>query len=486
MRPIHFPHALLAGLLILASGGFAAAASTTSQRPNVLFVGFDDLSDWIQLLDLASPIPMPNLDRLAQRGVTFRRAYCAAPECNPSRTALLSGRLPTTTGVYANASDWKQVMAETVMLPRYFREHGYASFGAGKIFHHVDPHFHDNASFDEYLPFLTDRLPAEKYNQLTRARTPDGEWEPLAPTFDWGPSVIPEPEMLDTRSAKFAVELLRRPPGKPFFLAVGFFRPHLPYFSPQRFLDRYPGPEMPLPLVKAGDLDDVPAGAHALMRRWMRMWRGIQQSPNPQAKWREAVAAYAAGAAYADEQLGRILDALERSPHRDNTVIVAWSDHGYHLGEKDHWTKFVLWEKANRVPLVIVAPGVATPGGISDRPVSLVDLYPTLVELCGLPARADLDGLSLVPLLRDPDAPRDRPALMTEMPGNHAIRTDRWRYIHYADGTEELYDHQNDPHEWTNLATDSRHREVIAAHRRWLPAREAPAAPDFNPNPPAR
>ena len=476
----------LSALLLLATPALAApapAATPGATRPNVLFIAFDDLSDWIQPMDPTSPIAMPNLARLARQGVLFRRAYCAAPECNPSRTALLSGRRPTTSGVYANASDWKAAMPEAVMLPRYFRDHGYATAGAGKIYHHVDRHFHDEASFDDYLPFLTDQLPAKKHNGLTRARSPEGVWEPLVGTFDWGPTVEGEAAMLDTRSADYAVRFLARPADRPFFLAVGFFRPHLPYFSPPRLLARYPAETMPLPPVQAGDLDDVPPGAHALMARWARGFGGIQEAPDATATWREAVATYAAGATFADEQLGRVLNALEASPHRDNTIIVAWSDHGYHLGEKDHWTKFVLWEKANRVPLVIVAPGVARAGGVSDRPVSLVDLYPTLVELGGLPARPDLDGLSLVPLLRDPAAPRARPALMTEMPGNHAVRTDRWRYIRYADGGEELYDHAADPHEWTNLAGDPRYRDTLAEHRRWLPATEAPLAPDYAPRP---
>ena len=479
---------LLVSLLLLATAALATTgrAAEAPRRPNVLFISFDDLSDWIPLLDSTSPIAMPNLDRLARRGVTFRRAYCVTPECNPSRTALLSGRRPTTSGVYANASDWRKVMPNVVMLPRYFREQGYTSAGAGKVFHHSDRHFHDEASFDEYLPFVTDSLPREKLNGPNRARAPSGEWEPLAPTFDWGPSPTPEDDMLDARSAAFATAFLKRGHEKPFFLAVGFFRPHLPYFSPQRFLDRYPEATMPLPTVKADDLDDVPAGAHSLMHRWARMWRGIQQAPDAAAKWRQAVAKYAAGVTFADEQLGRILDALDRSPHRDNTIIVVWSDHGYHLGEKNHWTKFVLWEKSNRVPLIIVAPGIAKPGGASERPVSLIDLYPTLVEISGLPPRRDLDGLSLVPLLRDPTARRERPALMTQMPGNHAVRTDRWRYIRYADGGEELYDHTNDPHEWHNLARDPQYREVIATHRAWLPAREAALAPDFTPSAPLR
>jgi arylsulfatase A-like enzyme len=230
-------------MLGLAAAAFAlpftnsiAQTSVAPRAPNVLFISFDDLSDWIQPLDPSSPIAMPQLDRLAQRGVMFRRAYCTAPECNPSRTSLLSGYRPTTTGVYANASDWKQAIPDAVMLPHYFRQHGYTTAGAGKIFHHVDRHFHDEASFDDYLPFETDRLPPEKFNRLTRARTPEGEWEPLSPTFDWGPSPTPEDDMLDSRSATYAAEFLARTHERPFFLAVGFFRPHLPYFAPRAFL----------------------------------------------------------------------------------------------------------------------------------------------------------------------------------------------------------------------------------------------------------
>lgn len=477
---------LTGALLLLVPGVSYSAPSVPARPPNVLFIAFDDLNDWIKPLDSTSPIAMPNLARLARRGMMFREAYCAAPECNPSRTALLSGLRPTTSGVYANASDWKQAIPDVIMLPRYFREHGYASRGAGKIFHHVSPHFVDEESFDDYLPFLTDRLPEEKLNHLTHARTPEGGDHQLAPTFDWGESPTDENGMLDKRSADYAAKFIAGPHEKPFFLAVGFFRPHLPYFSPQRFLDRFPPATIPLPVVKPDDLDDVPAGGLLLKKRWEDMFHSIKQAPDPIAKWHEAVAAYAAGATFADEQLGRVLDAIDQSPERDNTIIVVWSDHGYHLGEKDHWTKFVLWEKSTHVPLVIVAPHVTTPGTVCDRPVSLVDLYPTLIELCALPAKADLDGLSLVPLLHDPKAARERPALMTEMRGNHAVRSDRWRYIRYANGDEELYDHQKDPNEWTNLASDPRYRDVIAAHRQWLPIAEAKPAPDFSPTNTAR
>lgn len=213
-----------------AQGAPSPTEASVPHPPNVLFISFDDLGDWIQPLDSDSPIAMPNLRRLARRGMLFSRAYCAAPECNPSRTALLSGMRPTTTGVYANAADWKRAMPDAVMLPRHFRDNGYFSAGAGKIYHHVDRYFHDESSFDDYLPFGTDRLPAQKLNGLTRARSPSGDDEPLHPTFDWGETVEGEDAMLDSRSAAFAADFVAREHDRPFFLAVGFFRPHLPNF----------------------------------------------------------------------------------------------------------------------------------------------------------------------------------------------------------------------------------------------------------------
>ncbi|MCP5115834.1 MAG: sulfatase-like hydrolase/transferase, partial [bacterium] len=265
---------------------------------------------------------------------------------------------------------------------------------------------------------------------------------------------------------------------QPFFLAVGIFRPHMPFFAPQRFFDLYPADSVVMPERKEGDLDDIPAGGMALIESKLWFWRGMSKAEAARAgTWRDAVRAYQASATFADSQVGRVLDAVEANGHSDNTVIILWSDHGYHLGEKDHWEKFMLWEKTTHVPLVVVAPGVTQPGMVCNRPVDLTAIYPTLVELCGLAEKPELEGASLVPLLRDAKAPRERPALMTYGRGNHAVRGERWRYIRYADGTEELYDHSTDPNEWDNVAGSPENAAVIEDLARWLPETNAPEAP---------
>lgn len=461
---------------VIAATSLIGFARPAAPPPNVLFIAVDDLNDWIEPLKPDAPVRTPQMNRLAARGVTFTRAYCVSPECNPSRVSVMTGLRPSTTGVYANASDWRRVLPDAVTLPQHFMAHGYSTAAAGKVFHHTDPRFHDEASFQSWLPFEAEPLPAQRYNNLDAAVMPDGSLRRNAPTFDWGPPVLPEEQMLDVRSVAFGAEFLGRAHDQPFFLAIGIFRPHLPYFVPQRYLDAYPPEEIILPVVNADDLDDIPPGGRMLRARWTHMYDSIAQAG--EAKWREAIAAYCASIAFVDDQLGQLLDALENSPHADNTIIVLWSDHGYHLGEKAHWTKFVLWERATRVPLIIAGPGV-TAGAHCDRPVSLLDLYPTLAALSDLPIPAAVEGNNLVPLLKDPALDWPQPALMTYGPYNHAVRSERWRYISYADGGEELYDHDNDPQEWHNLAADPQHRAVIAALRQWLPDRpNADPAPD--------
>jgi arylsulfatase A-like enzyme len=278
--------------------------------------------------------------------------------------------------------------------------------------------------------------------------------------------------MSDARVVAWAAEYLARKHEKPFFLAVGLARPHLPWFVPRKYFDQYPAGSVALPEVKADDLEDVPPAARRMARP-----EGDHRDVVQNGRWKEAVAAYLASIAFADAMLGRLLAALDASPHAPNTIVVFWGDHGWHLGEKQHWRKLTLWEEAARVPLIIAAPGVTRAGARCERTVSLLDLYPTLVELCGLAARPGLEGASLLPLLRDPAAARERPAVTTCGFGNHAVRTERWRYIRYADGSEELYDHEKDPNEWTNFAACQSRAETKKELARWLPERDAEPAP---------
>lgn len=468
--------AVLGTCLAITSPTIWAEVATT-QRPNVLFIVVDDMNDWITLLDESAPIATPNLERLAQRGVSFTQAHCVSPACNPSRVATLIGRAPSTTGVYGNKSDWRQAVPDAVTLPRHFRDHGYDVEGAGKIFHHhLDGAFHDQASFDRFLamPWPPDApMPETKLNGL-----PDYG----SPNTDWGAWPPVEADALDVRTVDWCIERLHQPRERPLLLACGLFRPHMPFFVPARWLENYPAGQTTMPTIRQDDLSDVPSGGLKLMGNASRFFTGMMRSEKQRGgSWREAVRCYQASATFADAQVGRLIDALDASSPSRETVIVLWSDHGYQLGEKECWEKFTLWEKATRVPFIIVAPGVATRGAKSERPVSLLDLYPTLSALGGLPARTEWEGQSLVPLLREPQADWIRPAVMTYGRGNHAIRSERWRYIRYADGTQELYDHASDPHEWENLAEQVEYAAVIDELKGWLPATDAVAAPDLRP-----
>ncbi|HMV48578.1 MAG TPA: sulfatase-like hydrolase/transferase, partial [Blastocatellia bacterium] len=260
---------------------------------------------------------------------------------------------------------------------------------------------------------------------------------------------------------------------KPFFLGVGFRYPHVPCFASQKWWDLYPDDKLVMPPVKADDRADVPEFA------WYLHWK----LPEPRLswlrasnQWRPMVRAYLATISFMDYQVGRLLDALEKSGRQDNTIVVFWSDHGWHLGEKGISGKNTLWERSTRVPLIFAGPGV-TANGRSHRPVELLDLYPTLLELSGLPARPELEGHSLAPLLKNANAKRAWPAITTHNQNNHTVRSEDWRYIRYADGSEELYDHRRDPNEWTNLARDPRYAKIIAEHRRWLPKVNAAPVP---------
>lgn len=449
------------------------AADETPDRPDILFLVVDDLNDWITLLDSDAPIPTPNLERLATRGTLFTRAYCISPACNPSRVATLTGLRPSSSGVYGNKSDWRRALPDRPTIMERFRAAGYDVRGAGKIFHHhLDGAFHDERSFDDFQPMRPQLYPPEKLNRAS---------EYGSRNTDWGAWPERVEDSIDHRTVEYCTRQLASPAGdRPRFLACGIFKPHSPFFAPRSHHERLG--EVGRPERREDDWDDLPSGARTLLKSKQHFWRGMaaldRRLPGSYADF---LRSYAACATFADEQIGRVLDALEESDRRDETIVVLWSDHGFHLGEKDHIEKFALWEKATHIPFLVVAPGVTEPGSRCERPVDLTALYPTLLELCGLPADDRCDGTSLVPLLRDPGAEWDRPAVMTYGRGNHAVRSERWRYIRYADGTEELYDHEVDPHEWTNLAGEARHADVMAEHRRWLPTEERAPIPDLKP-----
>lgn len=488
------------GLAMVLATADTASCAEVDGRPNVLFIAVDDLNDWVGCLDGYAGVRTPNIDRLAARGMLFANAHCPAPVCNASRTAVLTGLAPWRTGIYNNAAWWRPVLPKVVTLPERFKAAGYLVAGGGKVYHHT-PGFNPPDQWHEYFDQVFDdpwhRPKTGDVRPIRSVHWPpgfplnglDGVTElprPVNPMeFDWGPLDQGELEMGDGQMMDWACRFLRQRHHhqKPFFLAVGTFRPHLPWYAPRAHFDRYAIEAIHLPPVKADDLDDVPA----MGRKFATARRSDITLVKHTGKWREAIRAYLACISYADALIGRLVDALDASGEAERTIIVLWSDHGWHLGEKGHWHKMTLWERATRVPLVVVAPGVTRAGSRCARPVSLLDLYPTLTELCGLEPSERIDGESLLPLLKDPEAPRRRPAVTTYLRGNHAVRDGRWRYIRYADGGEELYDHRTDPNEWSNVAGDPRYGPIKARLAQWLPERDAANAPgksafEFDPN----
>ena len=456
---------LSAGIACLVSISCATAmAQTASKRPDVLFIAIDDMNDWTTLFDAKNPIKTPNLQRLARRGMFFSKAYCASPACCPSRAAIMTGIRPSNSGVYDNNHAWAKMMPGAVTLSRYFMQSGYETFGAGKIFHHgsTGADIPGKPSFQEFFKMLPARRTGPSHNGYTE--DPLGEvW------FDWGEHTE---KMIDLDTVEWCERVMEKEKSKPRFLAAGIFKPHLPFYAPPATFKKYPFDETKFPEMKENDLDDVPAIGREMAHREHFIFSNTTAKPeNDPGSLKKMVQSYQASADFADQMVGRLLDKLDATGQAEGTIIVLWADHGYHLGDKESCVKFTLWEKANHVPLIVVAPGVTRPGSRCDRPVSLLDIYPTLVELAGLPAKKDVDGKSLVPLLNDPHQPW-QPALMTMGKGNHAVRSDRWRYIRYRDGTEELYDHSQDPWEWTNLASKTEYAEVIHEHKKWLPTHE--------------
>ncbi|MEZ5404215.1 MAG: sulfatase [Bryobacteraceae bacterium] len=443
----------------LAAPAFAQnrASQNNGAKPNVLMIAVDDLNDWVGCLGGHPDARTPNLDRLAAKSVLFTNAHCAAPLCNPSRAAIMTGIRPSTSGVYDNNQPMRKspVLKDAVTLTQHFRAGGYRVIGGGKIYHGAYP---DPPSWDAYFPSQTKNKP----NDPLPAKLP-ANGIPKTGHFDWGPVSEPDAKMGDYQVVDWALSEFAKKQSQPLFLACGLFRPHLPWHVPAKYFDLFPKEKIALPRVKQDDLDDIPPIGIKFAKP-----NGDHKSVVEHNQYREAVQGYLASIAFMDAQLGRLLDGFAKSPLAQNTIVALWSDHGWHLGEKLHWRKFTLWEEATRNVFMMNVPGLTQPGRC-HRPVSMMDLYPTLTDLCGLPARKELEGVTLRPLLRNPQADRAIPAVTTYFRNNHSVRDERWRYVHYTDGGEELYDHSADPQEWTNLAQRSEYTAVKNDLARWLP-----------------
>jgi arylsulfatase A-like enzyme len=416
-------------------------------RPNVLFIAVDDLNHWVGYLGRNKQTITPHLDRLAQRGVRFTHGYCAAPVCNPSRAALMSGLRPSTTGVYENDDDWRRVIGPELTLTTALRNAGYYVAGAGKIYHGSFPR---RSEWDDYLA-------DPGRDPLPRGDTGVGG-------IRFAPLDCDDHQLREWKIVGYGIEQLQKRHDKPFFLAIGLHKPHMPWNVPRKYYDMHPKDQIELPPTREDDLEDVPPSGVRMAQR-----QGDHQRIVASGRWRDAVQGYLAAISYADAMIGRLIDALDRSAYRDSTIIVLWGDHGWHLGEKQHWRKFALWEEATRAPLIWVVPGLTPPNSVCQRAVDFMTIYPTLTDLLGIPTPKHCEGKSIRPLLVDPEAPWDEGAVTTYQFGNHAVRSEAWRYIRYVNGDEELYDESRDPFEWKNLAGDPKYAAQKEQLARLLP-----------------
>jgi arylsulfatase A-like enzyme len=445
MKHLHF-----LSLFLCALGGITHAADAA--KPNVLFIAIDDLNHWVGHFGRNTQTKTPNIDRLASMGVSFTNAQCAAPVCNPSRAALLSGKRPGTTGIYDNNNPFTKVLTPDQSLVMQFKNAGYETLGTGKL-------WHGGLGWPEQWTTIQDET-------VKKGKVSDRSIGGIA----FGPIVEGGDEAVsDTGIADYGISELSKPHDKPFFLTLGFHKPHMPWNVPQKYYDMHPLADIQLPPTKEGDLSDIPPIGLKMAKP-----TGDHAAVLASGRWKEAVQAYLATITYLDSQIGRVLDAYDKSPHKNNTMIILWGDHGWHLGEKEHWRKFALWEEATRAPFIWVVPGVTKAGGICKSPVDFMSVYPTLCDLTSVPKPAWLEGDNINPLLSDPAAAWTGVAITTFGQNNHAIRTDRWRYIRYADGTEELYDHSNDEYEWTNLATNPEYTALKASLAKHFPTNNVP------------
>ncbi len=463
---------LIATIIVLSACGEKKETVEPEKKgpPNVLFIAVDDLNNMLGVLDDYSHTKTPNIDRLASKGVVFSDAHCQAPLCGPSRASLMTGLRPSTTGIYGMIDDNKirsenPATKDIVMLPEYFKNNGYHTMGIGKLFHSHAP----DGVFDEsggrvkgFGPLPKERFVWDGFGTSDRknyGRT----------STDWG--AFPEADSLmpDHQSVDWAKNRLDKKYDKPFFMGVGFLRVHVPLYVPQKWFDMHPLDSIKTMPYRADDLNDVPP--IALQINDLPMMPSTDWAIES-GEWPKIIQAYLACISFVDYEIGRLLDALENSEYADNTVIVMWSDHGYRLGEKSTFAKHALWNTATNAPLLFSAPSLPK-GKVIDEPVEMLSIYPTLLELCGLPAYDRNEGKSLVPNMLGQTAKETAIAITTFGMNNHTVKSDRFRYIQYEDGGEEFYDHNNDPNEFTNQAKNSDYKDEINALKGYLPKTNA-------------
>ena len=437
------------------------------QKPNVVFIIVDDLNDWIGVMGGHPQSKTPYLDALAKQGVLFTNAHCNAPQCGPSRTSLLHGLYPKSTGRYFNSTRrpaffGKQAMEgitspdapkDPFIFHKHFKENGYRVVSGGKVAHGNTAKLKGQAdAYQNRPPDVRDKFTDDKANL----------WG------EGGPHNHEDEKTGDYKVAQWAIEEWEKglKIDKPLLMTVGFYRPHRPFNAPKAYFEKFPLEEIQLPLVQTDDLDDLPPYGKALARsnahKDLFKPRTVHEQIlhlGGEREWKYMVQSYLACINYVDTQIGRLLDELKENPRERETVIVLTSDHGWNLGEKTHWCKAAIWRNTTRVPFMVVLPGVTKAGTRNNQPISHVDIYPSLCDFAGVPKPDHLEGRSILPLLKDPSATRDF-AFLSYGSQNTAAQSERYRYIRYEDGSEELYDHQKDPHEWTNLIGNNKYQAM--------------------------
>jgi arylsulfatase A-like enzyme len=450
----------LAALLLFGAAGCEAKEAP----PNVLMICIDDMNDWVGFLGGHPQAKTPNMDRLAEQGVNFTNAHCTAPGCSPSRTALLLGVEPHKSGLYPFYDINKVepgVLEKYMPLPLLFRENGYTTCGLSKVYHNPDNTYRQAEQWDDYFMYGIGKkktLIHEKgyHPELFNKRTISC------------PAANPLEDFGDYKAAMHAVRFLDKKQDKPFFLAVGFILPHTSFIMPEENWDRFSDP-IEEPPFKADDLTDVPIAGQANAQIY------VEIPVRRDKAWEDIRRGYLASINFTDDNVGRVLDALEKSPYADNTIVVLWSDHGFHLGEKRSFSKFSLWNEATRTPFIIYDPrGRDGNGKDCGEPVGLINVYRTLCDMAGIEPPDYVDGRPLTPWLDNTAKEMAVPAMTTWGRGNYTLRTKEWRYTRYFDGTEELYNEDDDPNEWTNLAGNPEYKSLKQKFAKQLPTEEAP------------
>ena len=440
-----------------------------AERPDVVFIAIEDIAPLMGCYG-HPVVRTPNIDALAGRGVLFNRAYCQVAVCNPSRACVSTGLRPQTTVIFNNSVDWRRRIPEGMLaLPEFFRDRGYETVICGKIHHH--PRYFKDAS--EQAQKREDRMwhrqlraPSKPYSRPAIApKAARPAWlkpdDYIARSLKWGPTGLSDTEQRDGAIAKAVATELKAKHDKPLYMAVGFHAPHYELRAPDKYFRMYSADEITLPKNPENDLADVPQ-EYSTFNTTDERWLSEDEK-------REVIVAYYACISYVDTCVGILMDALKQAGREDKTIVCLWGDHGMHLGEHFLWRKYTLFENAARVPFIIVAPGTAKAGAVCNRPVELIDIYPTLTDLCGLGVPDRLEGISMRPLLMDPERPWKKAAFTSQAANRHSLRTERWRYTEWdGPASAELYDHQSDPGEFTNLAKDPKYSATVAELSRLL------------------